>query len=213
MKTLLFSVLLLYPLAFCCPKACGAKPADARTRAALALAHLNPVKKEQADCGCGGVLPCSCGPNCQCGFVGKKDPRPIEWLVYEVQYNKALTQNKPLLVWVAETCPPCESKWTEFIHAHLSDYTPQGGLSYHGPGVVVARPNGDGMGMTVTAKIDGIPTQASVDAAANISRQVFRVLPQVSYVQTPQVTFMPMASGCAGGNCGVGGCAGGCCGR
>jgi len=183
----------------CCPDGYGAQPTDARTRAALALAHLNPVKKEQADCGCGGVLPCSCGPNCTCGFVDKKQPGLIERSVYLVHYNRAVAANKPLLVWIGEACPPCESAWTEFEHAHLSEYPAQSG-TVTGPCVMVTRPNGLG-GMTIAGYLQGIPSKAQVDALAAIPRQTIQFVPQqFNFVPAP-MSMMPMMGNFGGGGC------------
>lgn len=170
MKKLFLQIACLGLLAIlpCCPNGYGAE-VDARVRAALALAAVRPPQTKKLDCACGASCTCTAGecgsPNCPSLRAKKEEaPGPIEWAVYLVQYNKAVSQNKPFLIWVGEVCRPCEAKWTEFVHAHLTDY--DGEL---GPKVIVGKPDGLG-GLSLVARLDGIPTKAQVDAALSLRR-------------------------------------------
>lgn len=168
---------------------------------------------------------CPCGPSCkctegECGSVNcpslKKSPGPVEWALYMVQYNKALVDNKPLLVWVGETCPSCERQWTSYIHARLSEYDGTDGVTDTGPEVIIAKPDGLG-GMTIAGKLKGIPVLNQVQEILS-PKPAFQ---QQSYctptVYSPPPMFMmpmPMMGGFGGfGGGGMmmggGGCGGG----
>jgi len=84
------------------------------------------------------------------------EPGPVEWAIYEMQYQRALKGNMPLLIWVGVTCPKYETAWTQYVHAHLSEYHGE-----TGPEVIVCHEDGLG-GMTIAGRLAGIPTLASV---------------------------------------------------
>lgn len=194
--------------------------AEQRARAALALAQLG-IKNTT----------CSCGENCTCtaGECGSDgcpalttstyaQPGPGEWVVWNIQYERAVKSNKPLLTWVGETCPACQEQWGEFVHAYLSEFDSPAG-NYQGPGVVLCKPDGLG-GMDRVGTLGGIPTRQSVDALAGLTvntvswnQQPVRYVQTPTFVPAPMFQPMPMMSyfGGGGGACMGGCCAGGCC--
>lgn len=139
-----------------------------------------PMARSSVGCSCGASCTCiggECGdPRCpnidpfsaRNAVKRNRGPGPIEWVIYEAQYNKAIKQNKPLLVWVGETCPSCESTWSQYIHARLSEYDGPKGVET-GPEVMICKPDGLG-GMNILARLDGIPSKPVVEALLNPSQ-------------------------------------------
>jgi len=169
MKYLLLILLCLF---FLCPLL-AASEADTDRAAQVLVRALQkrgtPITYKVPGCACGADCTCvsgDCGdPNCPSltkRKVSTKTQTPGEWLLYEVRYAQALKANKPLLIWVGEACPPCEAKWTDFVHAHLSEYDGNKGKEV-GPEVIIAKPDGLG-GMDIKGRIDGIPTKLAIDA-------------------------------------------------
>lgn len=144
---------------------------------------------------------CKCGVNCpchagECGDLGCPTAHgPKEGigdvLAYRIGYNRAISQNKPLLVWVGETCPACEAQWTQFVHCRVSKWdsriTDSPIAEYDGPGVKILKPDGLG-GLTTAGTLDGIPTQLAVTSLLQEKQQA--VTQQA--VQQPQLVFRPM---------------------
>lgn len=172
-------------------------PADARAAAALALADTKHKRPKPKPCPCG----CSCGTACACTFPGQcGDPictcgsKPKKPLSFAAGYARAIKENKPLLIWVAQVCPPCEKKMPGYIHVHVKEYQGVSDLVTE-PSVVVGQPNGQG-GLNRVATIYGCPDDlaAQVQAALSPPRQVFLL---------PPPPPMPMFGGGFGGG---GGC-------
>lgn len=168
---------------------------------------------------CGANCTCTAGecgdPNCptvvRSGYstLPTGEAAPGDWLMYKIGYNKALNANKPLLVWVGETCVSCESQWTQYVHCRVSMFDSsitQNPITnpYTGPGVLVMKPDGNG-GMTIVGKLEGIPALSSVQADLQGVQQTQQVQQAFQPVFRPMPTMMPMM----GGFCGGGGCAGG----
>lgn len=182
--------------------AVAGNPANGSARAALALSSAAAKAKAEAKgvCACGAKCDCKngeCG-DANCPSLKVSSPGPLEWAVYLAQYNRALSANKPLLIWVGETCPACESAWSEYVHARLSDYHDE-----TGPEVIVAKPDGLG-GMSVVGRLDGIPKKDQVTGLIQgvQSRAVTPAAPPV-FQPTPMMLMMGgFGGGCAGGCCG-----------
>lgn len=160
---------------------------EARAKVALAFVSNSP-KARTCDCG-GNASICTCGPNCDCpgcainANVYKKAPEPIEWALYRVQYEKAVAQNKPLIIWVGETCPACENRWTNYLHARLTEFGGWSGVPLEqGPKVIVAKPDGLG-GMNVVGRLEGIPGATAISDLLSHQRQA---------VQSPITCVSPM---------------------
>jgi hypothetical protein len=140
----------------------------------------------------------------RCGDIGCPPRIPGDWLMYKIGYEKAISSNLPLLVWVGETCISCEKQWTEYVHCNISVF--DSGVvdaqvtTYLGPGVMVLKPDGLG-GMTIVGKLSGIPTKEQVDSALN-------PLPAVIQKTAQPRMPMPMMGGFGGGMM-MGGCGGG----
>lgn len=200
-------------LVIACSLAFAGDTGNAKARAALALSAATKAKTEAkggcgcscAERGCNCAIPGECGdPGCCCGRKAKS-PGPIEWAIYEAQYNKALKANKPLLIWVGETCPSCESRWTEYVHARLSEYDGKNGTET-GPEVILARPDGLG-GMTIAGRLDGIPAKTAVDGLLNPApppRPVVQFAPRPIPMMMPMMPMGGFGGGMMGGF-GVGG--------
>lgn len=172
---LLLSVCLVVCATFCTESVYGSDAkTDARIRVALALTNAGKVQT-QTHCYCGGdPSVCTC-TDCQClngqSCLAAKSSGPLEYAIYLAAYDSALRQNKPLLIWVGETCPACENRWTEYVHARLSQFGGWGTTPIEqGPEVIVAKPDGLG-GMDLTGRFQGIPTKASVEGLLNPVRQ------------------------------------------
>lgn len=219
----LFSSVLLVALAatlICVPQLYADSATQARVKAALAIAKT----KAKAGCGCD---PCTCvagecgSPNCLSLTrvtrskypTLKENPGPIEDAAYLIQYNKAIQQNKPLLIWVGETCPSYEQQWTEFVHARLSEYDGKQGAEF-GPEVIVGKPDGLG-GMDLLSRLNGIPTKNAVDAVVALAKPAeytnpYKTNPHWPYQSVqpmfqPMPMMMPMMGGCDPMGCGFGG--------
>lgn len=222
MKRLLFRVLLVAGVAFvpCCPDGYGlAKPPQAPP---VKTAALVPEK----DCGCLVGAPCVCGTDCACGAARlvvharpaqapSERPGPVEWALYRLAYERAVGQNRPLIIWVGETCPSCEASWPEYVHARLSEYDgpPYETTPYRGPGVILAKPDGLG-GMDRLGTLSGVPSRDQVKAllypapapAIQDSFGDYHLGTRAAGVAAPFFLPMPMmGGGCGGGGCGGGG--------
>ena len=186
-------------------------PTNPRVRAALALASIQKPTQAKAttphyacvpgcDCPCGENCTCTAGEcGCACGVSVKRSPGVVEWAIYRVQYEKAIKENKPLLIWVGETCPLCENNWPEFIHARLSEYTD----GSKGPCVIVGKPDGMG-GLNRVATINGIPTLPEVNAAVATHTATAQVVQRFVPMPPPMPMMMPMMGGFGGGRGGGG---------
>lgn len=149
------------------PKAKLTVPDNVRVALALAVAAEPPrVRPARRGCPCG----CSCGGACQCaspGQCGEPDctcgaaKRPAR-SSFSAAYHRAIAEGRPLLIWVAEVCPPCEVKMSGYVHAHVQQYDGYSGLVTE-PCVVVGRPDGMG-GLVRVGTLPGIPTPEQVRA-------------------------------------------------
>ena len=185
--------------------ACGAGCTCAAGDCGDANCPSTKAKKASAGCPCGASCTCTageCGAR-DCPSPSKTGPGPWEWAVYQVQYNRAVRQNKPMLIWLGETCPACEEQWTEFVHTRLSEFDSPSRGTEKGPACVVCKPDGLG-GMNRLATLNGIPTRAEVDAlvaegpvSSTPAVQTFRVI--------PMMRPMMMGGFGGGGGCGPGG--------
>lgn len=231
MKSILTMGLLGLALLLCADLLRAETPTQRRVRVALALSKTS-------SCPCGANCNClagECGsPNCpSLTKTSVKTPGAIEWARYLVKYNIAISQKKPLLIWVGEACPPCEAKWTDLVHAHLSEYDGDKGAET-GPEVIIAKPDGLG-GMNICGRINGIPQKPQIDAILALTKRgtngnvgsgpscqspaylPSQVLPQPTYIpmispMMPMMRPMPMMGfggfgGFSGGGCV--GCGGG----
>lgn len=230
MKGLLTMCLLGSALLLCADLLQAETPAQKRVRVALALSKTS-------SCPCGASCNCltgECGsPDCpSLAKTSVKSPSAIEWARYLVKYNLAISQKKPLIIWVGETCPPCEAKWTDFVHAHLSEYDGAKGVEA-GPEVIIGKPDGLG-GITVAGRIDGIPTKPAIDALLALKSnsrddptwgnvnpynhnshwpyQSLRIAPPMSMLsfRPMMAPMMPIMGGFGGFGGGFGGGGGGC---
>lgn len=153
------------------------------------------AKKQTAcPCGCGCTTcactyPAECGnPSCTCGSkLAAKHA-----LTLEEAADKAIRQNKPLLVWVAEVCPPCEKKMPGYIHVHVAGYSGYQ-TTIAEPSVLVAKPDGQG-GLNIVKVLPGIPDVRDVQTALAPPRQVFLPPPP-----PPMPMFFGGFGGCGGG--------------
>lgn len=227
MKSILTMGLLGLALLLCADLLRAETPTQRRVRVALALSKTS-------SCSCGASCNCisgECGdPNCH-SLTKTSKKSAIEWARYLVKYNIAISQKKPLLIWVGEACPPCEAKWTEFVHAHLSEYAGDKGTET-GPEVIIAKPDGLG-GMDISGRINGIPQKTQIDAILALPRGNPRddptwdnvnpyntnphwpyksalpmVMPQSMMVMRPMIPMAMMRFGSFGGGgmgCGPGG--------
>lgn len=183
---------------------------DVRTRVALALQQA----KNKSPCGC---TSCTCAAG-ECGDLFcpanartttrsnyPTAPGALEWQLYLLQYQKAVKAGKPLLIWVGETCPACESNWSEWVHARLSDYNGE-----TGPEVIVAKPDGLG-GMSILSRLDGIPSHNAIAALLESRPQATQAGAVAMPVLRPMPMMMPMMGGCGPMGCGpmMGGFGGG----
>lgn len=195
-----------------------AETVEERVKAALEYA-----KKPAATCQCGPNCTCvsgECGdPNCptaKTAHTAGQAPGPLEEALYRIQYQKAISQNKPLLIWVGETCPSCEAAWTEVIHARLSEYDGPSGKIEKGPCVIVGKPDGFG-GLTRVATLRGIPSKLEIDnlvVAGFVLEDQRRVQHAPSWVIPPAAAMRLVMYGGSGGmptGGGFGGGGGGSC--
>lgn len=188
------------------------KSAAIRARVALSLSQAKHKAKRGA-CHCDLSCDCSCS-NCQCTFPGEcgsstctcglnttaQSPGPLEWVIFEAQYSRALKAQKPLLIWVGETCPACENQWTDYIHARLTEYRGE-----KGPEVIVGKP--DTLGFSVVGRFNGIPRREQVAAALGVLTKVSATAsPDPLPLFIPQFIpqFIPMMGGGGGGGGGGG---------
>lgn len=184
------------------PKPAPQKNPEVQARILLLLAKAKATSATTCDCS-GDASLCTCGPNCQCPgcAASKKQPQspgPIEWALYMVQYQKALRANKPLLIWVGETCPICEQQWSDYVHARLSEYDME-----TGPEVIISKPDGLG-GMDLLGRLPGIPKLEAVNNLLSPTVQ-YKATYQPTFFMQPMSTMMPMMGGFGGGMIGGGG--------
>lgn len=221
MKIYNLALVCLAVLSICCIGSVSGSD-DIDKRVAMCLKHRAGLHGAKKTCDCGGdPLLCTCGPACGCANCPLhnpkvKSPGPLEWAIYQAEHNRAVAQNKPLIIWVGETSPICEQRWSQYLHARLSEYDGQG-WSTNGPEVIVARPDGFG-GMTLAGRLDGIPLLSQVQAALSGQRKEVQAQPNFFPASTvpimPQyqpmsfMPAMPMMGGFGGGFGGGGG--GGC---
>lgn len=210
------------PICFCAPNCpCGPDcpcPTTGGFRDPTRKIPVSQANRSSVGCSCGSTCTCQGG---ECGDPAcptldpfsirnsrgrKSSPGPIEWAIYEMQYNKAIKENKPLLIWVGETCPACENSWTQYIHARLSEYDGTKGTE-KGPEVMVCKPDGLG-GMNVLAHLDGIPSKSAVEAIMSPQQtqttQIQASIP-LNNIIPQQLVFQPtfpMMGGCSMG-CGM----------
>lgn len=132
-------------------------------------------------CDCPATGNCTCGPDCSC-----------EADVYREKYNKSLSTGRPLILWIACQCPPCEMKLTSAVHCRLSCW--QGNTT---PQVIVCKPDGNCIRKVVTYQ-GRIPSTEEVTSALS---------PKVAYTPPPMFYQPPMffGGGGFGGGCSSGG--------
>lgn len=134
------------------------------------------------DCACGGGCPCA-------RLSGRKA------LTLAEAIDKAVRQDKPLLVWVREVCPPCEHAMPDYIHVHVSRYEGTNDVVTK-CGVIVGKPDGQGS-IDRLATLPGFPTAEQVAAVL-----APKATPTMYYRPAP-VMMMPMMG--FGGGCRAGG--------
>lgn len=111
-------------------------------------------------CGCSRCL-CVADGKCICPCCGvQNQPAAPAPSTFKLLFDRAMTEDRPLVMWIAEVCPPCEAKMRGYVHAHLEDY--EGDAT---PRVIVGRPNDKG-GMDRLATFPGIPDTEQIKAAA-----------------------------------------------
>ncbi len=192
---LVCSCLLLAP-------AYGAPP-SVRARVALALAAAQPTQPVKAECGCGcGCVNCTCAfpgecgsPFCTCGGMS------LRQAALDMAFERAIQENKPVLVWVAMVCPPCEKVMPDYIHVHVTSFR-----KFTESCVLVGQPDGNG-GIKHVVTFLGCPTAAEVSnvLAAKTSSVVSYIPPPIQQMAYSPMRSMPMMMGGGGGG-GRGGC-------
>lgn len=167
---------------------------SAKARAAIALSQVSTKK---SDCGCGGSCAC-CFGECGSKHCPSANNREHKFIL-QAAAAAAFGENKPLLVWIAEACPPCEVKLKDCHHVHVPCYEGNRGLET-APSVLVCYPNTDG-GFNVVKRINDCPT--------DLVEQVRQALPKPVpaprapvFIAPPMSPMMPVMSGFGGG----GGC-------
>lgn len=189
LKTLLVLALFALPwVGYCAPPPPAKSNLDASVRAALALAQAGqrrpapapvpkPQPKEIPNCGCDG-LDCRCeagkcvcksGDRCtiDCDCKRKKD------LSLSAAIDRAVAENRPLLIWIRQVCVPCQKAMPDCLHVHVTEYQGERDL-VQDCSVIVGRPDGRG-GLTRVATIPGCPDdlKQQVQAALAPPRPVF----------------------------------------
>lgn len=165
----------------------GDERTDQRVRLALALsaAKQQPIKAVSS-----GV--CTCGTNCTCinGECGDPNCPSLRRSTYENKYLQAVRENKPILVWVSNSCLPCEKAWSDWVHVRVASYTGRQG-KITGPCVIVGKPDGRGE-IDLLGTLDGCPSRATVESILNPPPQIY---------QQPVFQPMFMMGGFGGGGC------------
>jgi len=147
------------------------------------------------DCRCqSGKCDCDldngrCSIDCNCTQVSHKKPLTLNTAV-----DLALIENKPLCVWVAEVCVPCEKKLTNCLHVHVKEYERMNGIVVKDPCVIVAKPNNGAV--FISGTVPGCPDDLPVQVQRILNPPAF--IPQPQYFAPP-----PMFFGFSGGR---GGC-------
>lgn len=180
---------------------------EQRTQAVFALVRAARLQQSPSQLPC---KDCSCKNNeceissCACATSVTGVADLMEWVLFQVQRGKALSANKPLLVWVGESCPTYERAWVDFVHARLTKYDGDRGVE-KGPLVLVCKPDGSNK-LSIVARLAGIPERTIVDGSLFPQEQI--PPSPVSQITPPFFTLpmQPMFNGFSGGGSGGGGC-------
>lgn len=116
--------------------------------------------------------------------------KAIQLEQYEIAYNKALNENKPLLIWVNLVCPKCEKEMSWAVHAHLNELGSD-------PSSRVLLGMRDKKGVLVSVKIFfHIPTVKEVtDAVLAFNKAEYQSPPQTrQYYSPPPQYYQPFSS-------------------
>lgn len=120
-----------------------------------------PPRRTHCPCGCSCGAGCACSGAGDCGEPGCTCAAAAQTKKFNAAKARAIRENKPLLIWVAEVCPPCEAKMPGYVHARVKEY-----FGITEPCVIVGKPDGQG-GLDRVVTIPGIPTPEEVAAALN----------------------------------------------
>lgn len=173
-------------------------------------------------CKCGTGCPCHAG---ECGDLScptghgphhAAATARLEWLQYEIAYERAFYHKKPLLIWIGETCDACEQEWIDWVHARLSiaTYNANSTVKVSGPCVKVCKPAE--VGMDVVGTLTGIPSRTAVATLLAgmppVQTESVSLTPNPytpRFVPAPMAMMPPPMMGGFGGGMMMGGCGGG----